>query len=74
MSRQERDTHRYNYKVGNKISHTGITNDLARREAEHQAEHPGGHIEKQGPAVTRESAERWEREQRAKGRPTEGYR
>ena len=74
MTRQERDTYRYNYKVGNKISHTGITKDLARREAEHQAAHPGGHIEQQGPRVTHESAKRWEREQAERGRPTEGYR
>ncbi len=71
---EPRETYRYQYKMGNKISHVGITNDLARREAEHQQEHPGGHIVQQGPRVTRESAERWEREQAERGRPTEGHR
>jgi len=31
-----RDTFKYLYKIGNKIVHGGITNDLDRREQEHQ--------------------------------------
>ena len=31
-----RDTYKYHFKRGNKILHTGITNDLDRREGEHQ--------------------------------------
>ncbi len=30
------NTYRYHFKKGNKIIHTGITNDIDRREAEHQ--------------------------------------
>ena len=74
MKRKPRGTHRYHYMIGNKISHTGITGDLARREAEHQAKRPGGRIKQQGPRVTRGSAKRWEREQAKRGRPTRGYR
>ncbi len=71
---QPRDTTRYHYKKGNKIVHTGITNNPERRETEHQAEVPGGRLEKQGPKVTRDSAERWERQQAKHGKPTRGYR
>ena len=31
-----RDTYKYHFKRGNKILHTGTTNDLERREKEHQ--------------------------------------
>ena len=31
-----RDTYKYHFKKGNKIVHTGITNDLERREQEHK--------------------------------------
>ena len=72
--RQPRDTYRYHYKVGNKIVHSGITSNPARREAEHQKAHPGGHIDRVTPRVTRKSAERWAQQQRAKGHPTKGYR
>ena len=70
-----RDTYRYQFKDGNRIVHVGITNDLDRRESEHQAAsgYENGHITQQGPAVTRDSAERWEQEMRDKGYPTEGY-
>ncbi len=63
-SRQPRDTYRYHYQVGNKIVHFGITSNPARREAEHQQARPGGHIIQQGPRVTRQSAERWEQQQK----------
>ena len=69
-----RDTTRYNYKVGSRISHTGITNDPDRREAEHQREKPGGHLVPQGPKVTQKGAEKWERKQGKEGKPTTGYR
>lgn len=58
----DRDTYRYHMKQGNSIVHRGVTNDLERREAEHQQEHPGAHIEQIGQRVTRDSALRWERE------------
>ena len=50
----KRDTYKYHFKRGNKIVHTGITNDPKRREQEHQQE-PGwskGYIKRVGNAVT----------------------
>ena len=58
----ERDTYKYHLKEGNKIVHRGITNDLERREQEHQAEHPGAKIQQVGRRTTREAALQWERE------------
>ena len=66
------DTYKYHFKLGNKIVHSGITNDLERREREHQRQ-PGwekGHIVQVGRQTTREGALRWEGEQRRKGKPT----
>lgn len=57
-----RDTHRYHFIQGGKIVHRGITNDLDRREAEHQSTFGGGWIKQIGPAVTRNSALKWERD------------
>ena len=66
-----RDTYKYHIKVGNKIVHTGITNDLHRRGREHQRDFgERSHIVQVGRAVSRESALEWEREQRAQGKPT----
>ena len=42
----KRDTYKYQFKVGNKIMHGGITNDLDRREDEHKQTWPKGHIVK----------------------------
>lgn len=67
-----RDTYKYHFKLGNRIVHSGITNDLERREAEHRRQ-PGwekGHILQVGRRTTREGALRWEDEQRRKGKPT----
>ena len=58
----ERDTYKYQFKVGNKVVHEGITNDLERRESEHQQRWPNGHIKQVGHAVTEESARDWEKE------------
>ncbi len=57
-----RNTHKYHFKEGNKIVHRGITDDLDRRESEHQQEWPSGHIKKVGNKTTREAALEWERE------------
>lgn len=57
---KKRDTHTYDFKVGTKIVHSGITNDLDRREAEHQQRWPSGRIVKVGAAKTREGALEWE--------------
>ena len=66
-----RDTYKYHFKQGHRIVHTGITNDLERRETEHKQNFgEGGHILKVGRATTRDAALEWEREQAARGRPT----
>lgn len=63
-----RDTYKYRVKDGNKIVHRGVTNDLERREAEHQARWPNAKLEQVGRRTTREKALEWEREQyRGKG-------
>ena len=59
----KRDTFKYEFKIGNKIVHKGITNDLERREGEHQQNWPKGHIKQVGHAVTEESGRDWEKEQ-----------
>lgn len=67
----DRTTYKYHFKKGNKIVHTGITNDIDRREAEHRSE-PGlskGHIKQVGLRTTREAALQWEREQAKEGKP-----
>lgn len=66
-----RDTYKYHFKTGNKIVHTGITNDIDRRETEHRSEHglSKGHIKQVGLRTTREAALQWEREQAKEGKP-----
>jgi len=59
---QPRDTYRYHPILDRKIVHRGITNDLSRREQEHQQEFPGSKIKQIGLAVTRDSALEWERD------------
>lgn len=58
----ERDTYKYQLKKGGKVVHRGITNDLNRREAEHQVQYPGTTLKQEGRKVTRESALKWERQ------------
>lgn len=58
----ERDTSKYHLKEGKKVVHRGITNDLVRREAEHQEQFPGSHIEQVGRKTTRDAGLKWERE------------
>ena len=57
---RKRDTYKYQFKVGNKIVHGGITNDLERREQEHQQKWPTGHIFQVGRRTTEEAAREWE--------------
>ena len=59
---QKRDTHKYHFKVGNRIVHGGITNDIDRREAEHKQNWPKGHITKIGNRTTRDAAREWEKD------------
>ena len=66
-----RETYKYHFKKGNKIVHTGITNDLERREQEHKQNYgDDGHIKKVGRATTRDAALKWESEQAKRGTPT----
>jgi len=58
-----RDTYKYHYKVGNKIVHSGITDDLERREQEHQQKWPKGHIKQVGIKTTEDAAREWEKTQ-----------
>ena len=56
-----RSTYKYQFKVGNKIVHGGITEDLERREQEHKQTWPKGHIKQVGRRTTVEAARTWER-------------
>ena len=63
MSKQKkRNTYKYQFKVGNKIMHGGITNDIERREAEHKRKWPGGHLRQVGRRTTEEAARAWEKD------------
>lgn len=57
-----RDTYKYQFKIGNKIVHGGITDDLERREDEHQQKWPSGHIRQIGRKTTEDVAREWEKE------------
>ena len=63
-----RDTYKYRF-VGpdGRIKHSGITNDLKRRESELRRQYGPGDIRQEGRRTTREAARRWER-----GKPTAG--
>ena len=56
-----RNTSKYQFKEGHTIVHRGITDDLERREQEHQATWPDGHITQVGRRTTRGAALAWER-------------
>ena len=57
----ERNWRKYDFKVGNKIRHSGITSrELEVREREHQQRWPNGHIVQVGRATTQEAAREWE--------------
>ena len=56
------NTYRYVFKVGNKIVHGGVTNDLERRETEHQQKWSKGHIKQVGHRTTEEAARNWEKD------------
>jgi len=55
-----RNWHKYDFKVGNKIKHSGIATDLERREEEHRQRWPDGHIVQVGRATTEKAAKEWE--------------
>ena len=61
----KRDTYKYHLKQGNKVIRSGITNDLDRREKEHQRNYGKEvHIQQVGNRTTREGAKEWEKKQR----------
>ena len=67
----DRTMYRYHLKMGNKIIHTGVTNNLDRRESEHKQEFGDKvHIKQVGYRTTCEAALQWEDEQREAGKPT----
>lgn len=57
----EKDTYKYQLKSGRRIVHRGITDDLMRRETEHQLQYPGSRIWQVGRRTTRAAALKWER-------------
>lgn len=74
MTKSRRDTSKYQYKVGNKTVHGGITDrDIKQRETEHRNsgnvtyengkkyDWSKGHIVKVGNKTTREKGLEWER-------------
>jgi len=58
----EKDTYKYHLKQGRRVLHRGITDDLIRREAEHQRDYPRSKIQQVGRRTTRAAALKWERE------------
>ena len=61
----KRDTYKYHLKRGGKIIRSGITNDLDRREKEHQRNYGKDvHVHQIGNRTTREGAREWEKKQR----------
>ena len=59
---KQRNTYKYHFKVGNKIVHGGITDNLQRREREHQQKWTKGHIAQVGRRTTEEAARNWEKD------------
>lgn len=57
---RSRNTYKYHFKVGRKIVHSGITNNLERREDEHQQQWSNGHIKQVGRRTTKQAALDWE--------------
>lgn len=57
-----RNIYKYHLKKGAKVVHRGITNDLERRQLEHQQKSLGVKIQQIGRRTTRKAALKWERE------------
>ena len=66
MAKAKRDTYKYDFvDKGGRILHSGVTNDLDRREGEHRREiNRQGHIRQVGNRTTRDSARDWEKTKR----------
>lgn len=59
---QKRDTYKYHFIHNGKVVHRGITDDLQRRESEHQRKWKGGWIKQVGNRTTRDAGIKWEEE------------
>ncbi len=57
----ERDTYKFHVILGRKVVHRGITNDLARVQAEMQRTWPASEVRQIGRKTNRAHALRWER-------------
>ena len=58
--KNERDTFKYQYLDNQgRIQHSGITNDLDRREGEHRRQYGPGRIRQVGRRTTRDAAKDW---------------
>ena len=68
----DRDTYKYHFKMGNKIVYAGITNDIDRREVEHQREKgwDKGHIKQVGQRTRYDVAREWEAGEKRRRIPT----
>lgn len=56
--------YKYDFKNGDKIIHSGITNNPKRREQEHKKKYGSGHLEKIGRKTTEKAARKWEKTKR----------
>jgi len=61
MAQGRRNTYKYQFRNGRKVVHAGNTNDLERREAEHQQKYPNGKISQVGRRAARDAALEWEK-------------
>ena len=57
-----RTWYKYYQKIGNKVVHGGITQDLEQREQEHQQKWHKSHITQVGRKTTEDAARQWEKE------------
>ncbi|HUS71403.1 MAG TPA: hypothetical protein VM075_11600 [Anaerolineae bacterium] len=60
--KKPRTWYKYQFRVGNKVVHRGITEDLNRRAAEHEQRWPDGHVVQIGRRTAEEAARQWELE------------
>ena len=58
----KRDTYKDQVRVGRKIVHGGITDDLKRREEEHQQKWPKAKLTQVGRRTTEKAGRKWEKD------------
>jgi len=65
----DRDTYKYEYVDSRgRVKHSGITNDLKRRESELKRDYGPGRAQQVGRRTTREAAKEWEGKRPSAGR------